>query len=105
MSEPPNEIRNHEQGVLSFIISAKRKRILYLLDKDRQNFVTQLHHPDFFKSQNIHQISPREQTSEGVQHLILKKTNTAVCYAFSEEISLDGRLLDLVETLHVVCGQ
>jgi len=101
----PQEV--HEAAfVRAFVILAKQGRLLELLPnrKGRESILRTLYHFRDLDLRFARQITPSEQSPEGIETLLLKLGAPHECYLVSDNRNLDARTMPLRSALEEIVG-
>jgi len=99
--------REHEQGLVKFILPAREDRYLDLLAKPKRriHIRNSLAHFKHLDPACVVLIGPREHNEAGILRLLKSKGAPGICYALSEADEMDGREIPLSEALGFILGR
>ena len=96
------DARFHEVALIkAFIVSRKHPRMISLLANQnrRDAIVNKLSHFRDLDPRWAHRLLPSIHNASAIEELLRSKGAPTICYAISEDSSIDGRFLPLIDAL------
>lgn len=104
---PLVELNPHEEMfVRSFVVANKRARYLSLLNSERgrEKILAGFHHCRDLDSHYAQRIPHNQQSAQSIEALLKSKGAPKTCYVMSEDMTLDGREMELNAALSKIVG-
>lgn len=100
------ESSREEQFARNFIVAEKRQRYLSLLESERgrKKLLAGFHHCRDLDTQFAKVIPSNQQSSQSIELLLKSNGASNICYVMSENLSLDGKEVDLNKALLEIVG-